>query len=68
MTTAKPLDLTLEVAPTARFDVVEMRSRFAAEHRALAEYSPPPLDRAIAEEVDAFIARRIEEGGEKSDF
>jgi len=36
--------------------------------RALAEYSPPPLDRAIAEEVDAFIARRIEEGGEKTDF
>ena len=39
MTTAKPLDLTLEVAPKARFDVVEMRSRFAAEHEALAGYS-----------------------------
>src|SRR5262247_3143436 len=39
MNAAKPLDLTLEVAPKARFDVVEMRSRFAAEHRALAEYS-----------------------------
>jgi thiamine phosphate synthase YjbQ (UPF0047 family) len=37
--TAKPLDLTLEVAPKARFDVVEMRSRFAAEHEALASYS-----------------------------
>src|SRR5260370_7865265 len=37
--TAKPLDLTLEVAPKARFDVVEMRSRFAAEHEALAGYS-----------------------------
>jgi thiamine phosphate synthase YjbQ (UPF0047 family) len=35
----KPLDLTLEVAPKARFDVVEMRSRFAAEHAALSEYS-----------------------------
>ena len=35
----KPLDLTLEVAPKARFDVVEMRSRFAAEHEALAAYS-----------------------------
>jgi thiamine phosphate synthase YjbQ (UPF0047 family) len=39
MNAAKPLDLTLEVAPKARFDVVEMRSRFAAEHRALAGYS-----------------------------
>ena len=39
MTTAKPLDLTLEVAPRARFDVVELRSRFAAEHAALADYS-----------------------------
>ena len=39
MTTAKPLDLTLEVAPRARFDVVELRSRFAAEHEALAGYS-----------------------------
>ncbi|HYS26463.1 MAG TPA: hypothetical protein VEP46_12690 [Vicinamibacterales bacterium] len=37
--TAKPLDLTLEVAPRARFDVVELRSRFAAEHEALAGYS-----------------------------
>lgn len=30
---ADPLDLTLELAPRARFDVVELRSRFAAEHR-----------------------------------
>ena len=36
---ADPLDLTLELAPKARFDVVELRSRFAAEHRdALAPY------------------------------
>ena len=34
----KPLDLTLEVAPKARFDVVEMRSRFAAEHESLSAY------------------------------
>ena len=32
------LDLTLEVAPQKRFDVVEMRSRFADEHAALAAY------------------------------
>ncbi|MGH8559162.1 MAG: trimethylamine methyltransferase family protein, partial [Methylococcales bacterium] len=36
--------------------------------QALAEYQKPPLDPAIAEEIDAFIARRIEEGGEKTDF
>jgi thiamine phosphate synthase YjbQ (UPF0047 family) len=36
--TARPLDLTLEVAPKARFDVVDLRSRFAAEHQALAGY------------------------------
>jgi len=36
---ADPLDLTLELAPRARFDVVELRTRFAAEHRdALAPY------------------------------
>jgi len=36
---ADPLDLTLELAPKARFDVVELRTRFAAEHRdALAPY------------------------------
>jgi len=37
--TVKPLDLTLEVAPKSRFDVVEMRARFAAEHEALSAYS-----------------------------
>jgi thiamine phosphate synthase YjbQ (UPF0047 family) len=36
--TAKPLDLTLELAPRARFDVVDLRSRFAAEHDALAAF------------------------------
>lgn len=35
MPLAKPLDVTLEVAPRARFDVVDLRSRFAAEHDAL---------------------------------
>jgi thiamine phosphate synthase YjbQ (UPF0047 family) len=28
-----PLDLTLELAPQARFEVVELRSRFPSEHR-----------------------------------
>ena len=36
--------------------------------RALAEYEAPPLDPAIAEEIDAFVARREKEGGEKTDF
>jgi trimethylamine--corrinoid protein Co-methyltransferase len=36
--------------------------------QALAEYEPPPLDPAIAEELDAFIARRTEEGGAPTDF
>ena len=33
-----PLDLTLELAPKARVDVVDLRSRFAAEHEALSVY------------------------------
>ena len=36
--------------------------------QALAEYELPPLDPAIAEELDAFVARRIAEGGEPTDF
>jgi thiamine phosphate synthase YjbQ (UPF0047 family) len=35
---AKPLDITLEIAPKARFDFVELRSEFATEHEALAPY------------------------------
>lgn len=35
MSAAEPLDLTLELAPKARFDVVDLRSHFAAEHAAL---------------------------------
>lgn len=36
--------------------------------QALAEYQPPYLDPARLEEIDAFVARRTEEGGEKTDF
>jgi hypothetical protein len=35
---AKPLDINLEIAPKARFDVVNLRSQFAAEHEALGAY------------------------------
>ncbi len=36
--------------------------------QALAEHRCPALDPAIAEELDAFVARRIVEGGEPTDF
>jgi thiamine phosphate synthase YjbQ (UPF0047 family) len=36
--THEPLDLTLELVPRARFDIVELRSHFAAEHAAVASY------------------------------
>ena len=35
---AKPLDLMLELVPKSRFDVVKLRSRFVAEHTALAAF------------------------------
>ncbi len=35
---------------------------------ALAAYEQPPLDPAIAEELDAFVTRRKAEGGFKTDF
>jgi thiamine phosphate synthase YjbQ (UPF0047 family) len=35
---SQPLDLTLELVPRARFDVVELRSHFAAEHEVFAPY------------------------------
>ncbi len=34
----------------------------------LGAYQPPPLDPAVAEELDAFVARRSEEGGAPTDF
>ena len=34
----------------------------------LAAYEPPPLDPAVAEELDAFVTRRKAEGGFKTDF
>ena len=36
--------------------------------QALADYEKPPLDPGIADELDAFIARRKEEGGAPVDF
>ena len=35
---AKPLDITLELEPKARFDVVDLRSHFADEHQGLTGY------------------------------
>lgn len=34
----------------------------------LRDYEPPPLDPAIREELDAFVSRRIAEGGAPSEF
>ena len=34
----KPIDVSLELAPKARFEVVELRSRFADEHEALGAF------------------------------
>jgi len=36
--------------------------------QALAEYREPFLDPALAEEIDAFVDRRVAEGGEVTDF
>ncbi len=36
--------------------------------QALAEYTEPPMDAAIREELDAFVDRRISEGGQATDF
>ncbi|MBT5779976.1 MAG: methyltransferase, partial [Rhodospirillaceae bacterium] len=34
----------------------------------LAEFEPPPIGAAIAEELNAFVARRKQEGGAPTDF
>jgi trimethylamine--corrinoid protein Co-methyltransferase len=34
----------------------------------LASYEPPPIDPAIAEELEAFVARRVAEGGVPTDY
>ena len=34
----------------------------------LAAYEPPPIDPAIKDELDAFVDRRIEEGGAPNEF
>ncbi len=36
--------------------------------QALAEYREPSLDEAISEEIDAFVRRRISEGGQVNDY
>ena len=34
----------------------------------LAAYEPPPMDPAVREELDSFVARRVAEGGVPTDF
>ena len=36
--------------------------------QALADYTEPPMDQAVREELDAFVDRRIAEGGQATDF
>lgn len=40
----------------------------ALSNRLLAEWEAPAMDPAIREELDAFVAKRIEEGGAPTDF
>ncbi len=46
----------------------ERRPMSSGTQALAAEYVEPPLAPEIAEEIDAFIARRSEEGGEPTDF
>ncbi len=41
---------------------------FTAYKRILEEHQPPAIDPAIKEELEAFVARRVEEGGAPTDF
>jgi thiamine phosphate synthase YjbQ (UPF0047 family) len=62
MAAVKPLDVTLELAPRARFDVVDLRSHFPAEHEVLGGYprclywsfhtTAGFLDRSLAARLD----------------
>ena len=44
------------------------RRAHAIYERLLREFEPPPLDPAVEEELDAFVERRIGEGGLPTDF
>ena len=37
-------------------------------HAFLAAYEPPPMDPAVRDELDAFVARRVAEGGVPTDY
>ncbi|NNE75093.1 MAG: trimethylamine methyltransferase family protein [Acidimicrobiales bacterium] len=44
-------------------------ARAAEVHQAmLAEFEPPPIDEAIAEELQAFVERRVQAGGVPTDY
>ena len=40
----------------------------AVWQKELAAYERPPMDAAIEEELDAFVAKRVEQGGAPTDF
>ena len=59
----------------SNFETWEERGSLTAPQRAnkvwkqvVAEFEAPPLDPSIAEELQAFVARRKEEGGAPTDF
>lgn len=59
----------------ANFEAWEERGSVQTPERAnriwkqiLAEFEPPPMDESVREELDAFVARRKEEGGAPTDF
>ena len=59
----------------SNFETWEERGSIQTPERAnkiwkqiLAEFAPPPMDEAIREELDAFVARRKEAGGAPTDF
>jgi trimethylamine---corrinoid protein Co-methyltransferase len=47
-------------------DVMQKANRIWKE--ILAAYTPPPMSASVREELDAFVDRRITEGGVKTDF
>jgi len=49
-------------SPTAETKAAALAARL------LDEYQPPPIDDAVGAEIDAFVARRVAEGGVATDF
>ena len=55
-----------ELARGRRPDAARHAHRIYKE--VVAAYEPPPIDPGVKEELDAFVARRIQEGGAPNEF